>query len=273
MAPEIFSEEIKPRQFQPAPRKMVFVFRQTRNPAKEVFEKLSLKLKGQELPGIEFAEQYLSHLYGRNRRAGTLEHNNISIRFFLEFLKAKGIACIEAVSRKDLAAFIEHEQDGGMKPVSVRGRPGSVKAFLRYLVSVNRLKALFFENKIHPQIPDSRALAPEVRQIMQAVCSYYRLDESELVKSRRGWFNEPRAVAIHLVRTMRKDSFADIALGFGLRGYSSVGAVLDLMRKRLATDPELHVRCQRIMKTISIGRTETSPHHQPTGITDGKASY
>ena len=94
MAPEIFSEEIKPRQFQPAPRKMVFVFRQTRNPAKEVFEKLSLKLKGQELPGIEFAEQYLSHLYGRNRRAGTLEHNNISIRFFLEFLKAKGNDCI-----------------------------------------------------------------------------------------------------------------------------------------------------------------------------------
>ena len=35
MAPELFSEEIKPRQFQPAPRKMVFPFRRTRNPAKE----------------------------------------------------------------------------------------------------------------------------------------------------------------------------------------------------------------------------------------------
>src|SRR5208337_5170948 len=100
MTPEFFSEEIKPRQFQPSLPKTVFPFRQIRNPAKEVFEKLSLKLKGQDLPGIEFAERYLSHLYSRNRRAGTLEHNYTSIRFFLEFLKTKGITCIEAVSRK-----------------------------------------------------------------------------------------------------------------------------------------------------------------------------
>jgi chromosomal replication initiation ATPase DnaA len=129
--------------------------------------------------------------------------------------------------------------------------------FLGDETSVNRLKALFFEDKIHPQVPDSRALAPEVGQIMQAVCSYYRLDKPELVKSRKGWFNEPRAVSTRLVRTIRKDSFADIGSAFGLRGYSSVGAVLDLMRKRLATNPELHVRCQRIMKIISIGNTET----------------
>ena len=80
MAPELFSEEIKPRQFQPAPSKIDFPFRRTlRNPAREVFEKLSLKLKGQDLPGIEFAGKYLSHLYSRNRRASTLEHNYISI--------------------------------------------------------------------------------------------------------------------------------------------------------------------------------------------------
>ncbi len=53
---------------------------------------------------------------------------------------------------------------------------------------------------------------------MQAVCADYGLDESELAQSRRGWFNEPRAVAIHLVRMMRKDSFAGIASAFGLRG-------------------------------------------------------
>lgn len=35
--------------------------------------------------------------------------------------------------------------------------------------SVNRLKALFPEVKIHPQVPASRALAPEVGRIMQAV--------------------------------------------------------------------------------------------------------
>jgi len=94
---------------------------------------------------------------------------------------------------------------------------------------------------------------------MQAVCADYGLDESELAKSRRGWFNEPRAVAIHMVRMMRKDSFADIASAFGLRGYrlDAPRGVLEIMKKRLATDPDLGTRCQRIMKTIPKAHTET----------------
>ena len=83
--------------------------------------------------------------------------------------------------------------------------------------SLSRLKARFFEDKTYPQVPHSKTLAPEVRQIMQTVCFYYRLDESGLAGSRRGWFNEPRAVAIHMARMIRKDSFADIASAFGLR--------------------------------------------------------
>ncbi|MHC1727408.1 MAG: transposase [Syntrophobacteraceae bacterium] len=123
--------------------------------------------------------------------------------------------------------------------------------------SVERLKALFFEDKTHPQVPDSLALAPEIQRIMRAVCSHYRVDESQLLKSRRGRLNEPRAVAIYLTRVLRRDTFADIGSAFGLRGYSSVGSVLDSMRKRLASDPELDVRCRHIMKSMKIGQTET----------------
>ncbi len=92
---------------------------------------------------------------------------------------------------------------------------------------------------------------------MQAVCSYYRIGRSELVKCRRGQFNEPRAVAIHLVRNMRKDSFADIGSTFGLKSYSAVGGVLESMRKRLASDLELSERCQRVQRSLTTGQTET----------------
>ena len=44
--------------------------------------------------------------------------------------------------------------------------------------SLNRLKARFFEDKTHRRAPDSKTLAPEASQIMQADCSYARLDES-----------------------------------------------------------------------------------------------
>jgi site-specific recombinase XerD len=163
MAPELFSEEIKPRQFKPAPRKMVFPFRQVRNPAKEVFEKLSLKLKEQEPPGVEFAGKYLSYLYSRNRRARTLEQNYTSIRFFLEFLKTKGISCIEAVSRQDILAFVEHEQDRGMKAVSVHGRLSSVKAFLRYLMEDGVVRYEILSKSISVKVPDAlpKAIDPE----------------------------------------------------------------------------------------------------------------
>jgi integrase/recombinase XerD len=164
MAPELFSEEIKPRQFQAAHPKVDFPCgRNVQNPARQVFEKFSLKLKGQELPGIEFAEKYLSHLYSRNRRAGTLEHNYTSIRFFLEFLKAKGIACIEAVSRKDILAFVEHEQDRGMKPISVHGRLSSVKAFLRYLMEDGVVRYEVLSKSISVKVPDAlpKAIDPE----------------------------------------------------------------------------------------------------------------
>ncbi len=46
----------------------------------------------------------------------------------------EGVTHLEGVSRKHLESFVENEQDRGLKPVSVRGRLASVKAFLWYLV-------------------------------------------------------------------------------------------------------------------------------------------
>ena len=163
MAPEVFSEETYWRQFQPAPAKIVLPFRQNRNPTKETFEKLSLKLRAMDLPGIEFAEKYLSHLCSRNRRPNTLELNCTSMRMFLEFLKTKGIECIEAVGRKDIEGFVEHEQDRGMKPMTVRGRLGLVKAFLRYLIEEGVVRHEVLSKRIGVKVPDAlpKAIAPE----------------------------------------------------------------------------------------------------------------
>ncbi|ABK19657.1 site-specific integrase [Syntrophobacter fumaroxidans] len=99
-------------------------------------EKLSAKLRERGLPGTEFAENCLSHLYHRNRRPNTLELNYTSIRLFLEFLKKERLTHLEGVSGKHLEAFVEHEQDRGMKPISINGRLDSVKAFLRHLIEM-----------------------------------------------------------------------------------------------------------------------------------------
>ncbi|MEM5785757.1 MAG: tyrosine-type recombinase/integrase [Syntrophobacteraceae bacterium] len=189
MAPELFSEEAE--SYQSIPPKTVLRFRnQIRNPAREVYEKISAKLKERDLPGIEFARQYLSHLFSRNRRASTLDLNYTSIRFFLEFLKAEGITCIEAVSRKHIEAFIEHEQDRGMKPVTVHGRLASVKAFLRHLIETGVVRHEVLSKRISVKLPDAlpKAIAPEdVRTLLS------------VIDGRKGIRN--RAIILMLLRT------------------------------------------------------------------------
>lgn len=119
------------------------------------------------------------------------------------------------------------------------------------------LKNNFFQRKRHPQIPDSVALAPGLETIKKVVCSYYRVDESELLKSRRGRFNEPRSMAIYLARMLRNDGLMAIGAEFGLSGYSSAGSVMDGMKKQIKKDRKLRERYEEIKGACLISQTET----------------
>jgi integrase/recombinase XerD len=173
MFPEFSSEHIQPGRVQSIQSNLNVAFqRRTRNPSKETFEKLASKLKERDLPGIELAERYLFHLYRRNRRPNTLELNYTSISFFLGFLKVEGVTHLEGVCRKHIEAFIEHEQDRGLKPVSVRGRLASVKAFLRHLMEEGVVRHEVLSRNVSVKVPDAlpRAMAPEdVRQLLSVI--------------------------------------------------------------------------------------------------------
>jgi integrase/recombinase XerD len=174
MVPESFAETSQTRLSQPARSRCGFPAgrRRSRNVGLETFEKLSTKLRERSLPGIELAESYLLHLYRKNRRPNTLELNYTSIRLFQEYLKSAGITYLEGVSRKNLEAFVEHEQDRGLKPVSVRGRLASVKAFLRFLIEEGVVRSEVLSKSLAVKVPDSlpRAIAPEdVRELLSVV--------------------------------------------------------------------------------------------------------
>ena len=170
MFPEFSSEYIHPGRVQPVQSRLDLPCRRrAQNPSKETFQELSSKLRERDLPGIEFAERYLFHLYRRSRRPNTLELNCTSISFFLGFLKIEGLTHLEGVSRKNIEAFIEHEQDRGLKPVSVRGRLASVKAFLRHLIEEGVVRQEVLSKNVSVKVPDAlpRAMAPDdVRQLL-----------------------------------------------------------------------------------------------------------
>jgi len=174
MTPEFFAETSQTRHTQPAHSRCGLPAGRGRDRkvGLETFQKFSLKLRERSLPGIEFAENYLFHLYRQNRRPNTLELNYTSIRLFLEYLKTVGITHLEGVSRSNLEGFVEHEQDRGLKPVSVKGRLASVKAFLRFLMEEGVIRQEVLSKGIAVKVPDSlpRAIAPEdVRELLSAV--------------------------------------------------------------------------------------------------------
>jgi integrase/recombinase XerD len=108
-------------------------------------------------------EHYLLDHLRRNCRPSTIQTNGIAVLSFLSYLKEIGRSPLEAVIREDIAAFIEHEQDRGLKPTSVSGRLRSIHAFLNFLVQRDCISPNVLKRKIRIKIPDSlpRAIDPE----------------------------------------------------------------------------------------------------------------
>ena len=70
---------------------------------------------------------------------------------------------IEDVDRGDLEAFIEYEQDRGLKLSTVRLRLATIKAFLRYMIENGVVNEEVFPWKLTIKMPEAlpRAIAPD----------------------------------------------------------------------------------------------------------------
>jgi len=122
---------------------------------------------------------------------------------------------------------------------------------------VRWVKSEYYEEKTDRQVPESGCLVPELAEIRRVVCEIYQVEPSELLKSRRGVFNEPRSVAIYLARLLRRDSLLDISRAFSMKGYSSASSAVAGLKRRLADDRGLRQRVERAGRMITKGQTET----------------
>ena len=84
----------------------------------QVLKRLLENISAQNLVGKAFAEQYLRDQYRRNCRPNTLRLTATSLTLFFSFLHQLGKTHLEQIQRQDIEAFVEHEQDRGLKPNS-----------------------------------------------------------------------------------------------------------------------------------------------------------
>lgn len=110
---------------------------------------------------------------------------------------------------------------------------------------IDRIKERYGGKKIYQEIPSIRELVPDVDRICAVVCAFYGVEMPAILKMRRGQLNEPRNMAIYLVRKLRRDTLGQIASAFEIANDSTVSSVVERMHKRLERDQEL---CKRLLK-------------------------
>src|SRR5271169_4268112 len=137
-------------------------------PIDRIFQKIS-KL---DLPGREHFENYMLYKWRMNHKPSTLRASFLAVSSFLIFYGGIGKSHIEEIVGNDLEAFIEHEQDRGLKVTSVRTRLHILFAFLRFLIDQDIIDGRILKRKIKLKVPDflPRAIAPgDVRKLLGVI--------------------------------------------------------------------------------------------------------
>ena len=130
------------------------------------------RLAGWDLPGKEHVENYFRHMYRRNFRPKTYFSNLTAIYIFLNVVKESGKTRLEEVTKNDLEAFIEHEQDRGLMLSTVRTRLHCANAFLGYLIEAGIVSADVLTRRIRLKKPETlpRAMDPDdVKQLFSVI--------------------------------------------------------------------------------------------------------
>jgi len=135
-------------------------------------DQLLQKLSRLELPAKEHLERYLRHKWRLNHKPSTLQGSFTSVRLFLEFYGKSGKRDLSEMERADLEAFIEHEQDCGLRISTVRTRLACLIAFLHFLMEQEVISGALLKKHIKLKLPEvlPRAMNPaDVKKLLSVI--------------------------------------------------------------------------------------------------------
>jgi REP element-mobilizing transposase RayT len=119
---------------------------------------------------------------------------------------------------------------------------------------VDKVKERFFSKKSHEEVPESRSLAPEVDRIIKEVCKFYNVNNQELLATRRGYFNEPRNVAIYLIRCLRGETLKEVGEAFGINRNSTVSSVVERLNREIKSNKKIKKRVEDLKATLAMSQ-------------------
>ena len=135
-------------------------------------DRILQKLSCIELPAKDHLERYMRHKWRLNHKPRTLASSFTSVVLFLDFYGKSGKRELGEMERVDLEAFIEHEQDRGLRISTVRTRLACIIAFLHFLMEQDIVPGSLLKRGIKLKLPEvlPRAMNPaDVRKLLCAI--------------------------------------------------------------------------------------------------------
>lgn len=116
------------------------------------------------------------------------------------------------------------------------------------------IKEQFQHLSFQTEIPESWEVAPEPEEIISRVCSYFKIDERELMTSRRGSENFPRDIAIYLIRRYSRKTLAEIGAYFRISNYSTGSSAVGRIKAGKNNNRSLQGHLDSILGQFKTGQ-------------------
>jgi site-specific recombinase XerD len=130
------------------------------------------KLARSNLQNKEFIEKYLRHMYRQMYKGRTVENSYAVIHYFLTYLQNTTKRTLKEITRDDLEAFVEYEQDRGLKLSTVRFKLVILRAMIRFLIEQEEIMPGVLTRKVQIKLPDilPKAIDPtDLKQFLGVV--------------------------------------------------------------------------------------------------------
>ena len=104
---------------------------------------------------------------------------------------------------------------------------------------IDDIRQKYYDKTNIKEVPQVKELFLDKCQIEKAVCGVYQIEVADLLKPRRGNYNEARNVAIYLIRKYAGASLKDISSRFGMKSISSASSVITRIKQVMDRDKNL----------------------------------
>ena len=115
--------------------------------------RLIAEISSLKVAGKDHLQRYILYKFRNNCKRNTIRVTFTNAVKFLNFIQSYRHSQLETLSRSDIEAFVQFEQDRGMSAATLSTRLVSLYAFIRFLADEGVMSWQLLKRKIHIKLP------------------------------------------------------------------------------------------------------------------------